>query len=117
MQHRREETSSMHEDTPKAIAEVHAGRPVVCTLEEYVTTIRAALKRYATQQAAQGHPNRMIYADSEIQRLDAAQATGRWPGTYRSVWERTFVWFGRHYAIRTLVRRYYRRMQGRLSQP
>ena len=98
----------------KAIADVHAGRQVVCTLEEYYATIRLALQRYAVAQAAQGHPHLLARAMAEIQRLDAAQAQGWWPGTYRSVWERLWIRVGRRHATRWLGLHYYRRAQ-RLS--
>lgn len=95
----------------KAIADVHAGRQVVCTLEEYYVTVRLALQRYAVAQAAQGHPHLLARAMAEIQRLDAAQAQGWWPGTYRSVWERLWIWVGRRHATRWLSLHYYRRAQ------
>ena len=98
----------------KAMADVHAGRQVVCTLEEYYVTVRLALQRYAIAQAAQGHPELLARATAEIQRLDAAQAQGWWPGTYRSIWERLWIWVGRRYATRRLSLHYYRRAQ-RLS--
>jgi hypothetical protein len=68
-------------------------------------------------QAAQGNPALMVRADAEIHRLDAAQASGRWPGTYRSRWEHALVWIGRRYATRLLVRRYYRRALRRPPHP
>jgi hypothetical protein len=98
----------------KAMAAVQAGRQVVCTLEEYYVTVRLALQRYAVAQAAQGHPDLLARAMAEIQRLDAAQAQGWWPGTYRSIWERLWIWVGRRYATRLLGLHYYRRAQ-RLS--
>ena len=97
----------------KAIADVHAGRQVVCTLEEYYVTVRLALQRYAVAQAARGHPELLARAMAEIQRLDAAQAHGWWPGTYRSIWERLWIWVGRRYATRRLGLHYYRRAQKR----
>ena len=96
----------------KAIAAIQADRQVVCTLEEYYATVRMALQRYALHQAAQGRPDLVARVTSELQRLDAAHEQGWWPGTYRSIWERLFVWLGRRYAIRTLGRRYYRRAWG-----
>jgi hypothetical protein len=98
----------------KAIADVHAGHQVVCTIEEYYVTVRLALQRYAVAQAAQGHPHLLARAMTEIQRLDAAQAQGWWPGTYRSVWERLWIKVGRRHATRWLGLHYYRRAQ-RLS--
>ena len=83
----------MHETVHKAIADIEAGRQVVCTMEEYYATVRLALQRYAM-----------------------AQAAGRWPGAYRSRWERLLVWVGRRYATRFLGRRYYRRAHG-VSSP
>jgi hypothetical protein len=96
----------------KAIADVEAGRQVFCTLEEYLTTVRMALQLRAMEQAAQGRPDLMARITAEVRRLDAAQAEGHWPGAYRSVWERLFVKVSRRYAIRTLIRRYYRRAHG-----
>jgi hypothetical protein len=102
----------VREAASKAIADVQAGRQVVCTLEEYYTTVRMALQHYALDQAAQGRPDLVARVTSELQRLDAAQEQGWWPGDYRSVWERLFVWLGRRYALRRLGRRYYRRAWG-----
>ena len=107
----------MHEAVQKALAAVEADGRVVCTMEEYYTMVRAALQRYAVAQAAQGNPERMAQANAEIQRLDAAQAQGRWPGTYNSLWEHVFVWVGRRYATRILGRRYYRRALKLTPQP
>lgn len=101
-----------HEAAHKAIANVQAGRKVVCTIEDYYSTVRIGLQRHAMEQAAQGNPDGMARANAEIQRLDAAQASGCWPGDYRSVWERVFVWVFRRYATRTLSRRYYQRARG-----
>jgi hypothetical protein len=111
----------VHEAAEKALAAVDADRRVVCTMEEYYTTVRAALQRYAVAQAAQGNPEMMARANAEVQRLDAAQARGRWPGAYSSlwehVWEHVFVWVGRRYATRVLGRRYYRRALRLTLQP
>jgi hypothetical protein len=112
----RETGNTMHQAAQKALAAVEADRRVVCTMEEYYTTVRVALQRYAMAQAAQGTPALMVRADAEIHRLDAAQARGRWPGTYRSRWEHVFVWIGRRYATRLLVRRYCRRALRRTPQ-
>jgi hypothetical protein len=95
-----------------AIAAVQAGQPVVCTLADYYTTVRMALQRYAVGQAAQGFPTMVERITAEIQRLDRAQAEGRWPGAYRAWWERLVVWCGGRYATRTLGRYYYRRAHG-----
>ena len=105
----------MDEAAHKAIADIEAGRQVVCTMEEYYATVRMALQRYAMAQAAQGNP-RSWRGSPEITRLDTAQAAGRWPGAYRSRWERLLVWVGRRYATRFLGRRYYRRARG-ISSP
>ena len=86
-------------------------------MEEYYTTVRMALQRYAVTQAAQGNAELMLRASAEIQRLDTAQAQGWWPGSYRSLWEYVFVWLGRRYATRVLVRRYYRRALKLTPQP
>jgi hypothetical protein len=102
----------MHEAAHKAIADIEAGRKVVCTIEEYYTTVRMTLQRYAMVQAAQSHPGIAAQITAELKRLDAAQAEGWWPGAYRSVWERLFVWLGRRYAMRRLWRHYYRRAHG-----
>jgi hypothetical protein len=102
----------MHEAARRAIADVQAGRQVVCTIEEYYTTVRMTLQRYAMAQAAQSHPDVAARITAELKRLDAAQAEGWWPGAYRSVWERLFVWLGRRYAMRRLWRHYYRRAHG-----
>jgi hypothetical protein len=107
----------VHEAVQKALAAVEADRRVMCTMEEYYTTVRAALQRYAVTQAAQGNPEMMARANAEIQRLDAAQGRGRWPGAYRSLWEHLFVWIGRRYATRILGRRYYRRALRLTPQP
>jgi hypothetical protein len=109
--------NTMYQAAQEALATVEAGRRVVCTIEEYYTTVRVALQYYAMAQAAQGNPELMIRADAEIHRLDAALARGRWPGTYRSRWEHVFVWIGRRYATRILGRRYYRRAWRRTPQP
>jgi len=106
----------MHEAKHKAIADIEAGRQVVCTMEEYYATVRMALQRYAVAQAAQGHPEVVARITEEITRLDTAQAAGRWPGAYRSRWERLLVWVGRRHATRFLGRRYYRRAHG-VSSP
>jgi DNA-binding GntR family transcriptional regulator len=98
-----------------AIAAVQAGQPVVCTLADYYTTVRLALQRYAVAQAAQGYPEMVERITAEIQRLDRAQAEGRWPGAYCAWWERLVVWCGRRYATRTLGRYYYRRAHGMVS--
>jgi hypothetical protein len=113
----RETGKTMPQAAQQALAAVEADRRVVCTMEEYSPTVRVALQRYAMAQAAQGHPELMGRADAEIQRLDAAQARGRWPGTYSSRWEHVFVWIGRRYATRILVRRYYRRALRRTPPP
>jgi len=102
----------MHEAALKAIADIEASRPVVCTMEEYYATVRMALQRYAMAQAAQGNPEIVARVTAEITRLDTAQAAGWWPGAYRSRWERLLVWLGRRYATRFLGRRYYRRARG-----
>jgi len=102
----------MHEAAHKAIADIEASRPVVCTMEEYYATVRMALQRYAVAQAAQGNPEIVARVTGEITRLDTAQAAGWWPGAYRSRWERLLVWLGRRYATRFLGRRYYRRARG-----
>jgi len=102
----------MDEAAPKAIADIEAGRQVACTMEEYYTTVRMALQRYAMAQAAQGNPQIVARITGEITRLDMAQAAGWWPGAYRSRWERLLVWVGRRYATRFLARRYYRRAHG-----
>lgn len=101
----------------KAIADIQADRRIVCTIEEYYASVRMALQRYAMAQAAAGHPDIVTRVIAEIKRLDTAQAEGWWPGDYRSLWERLFVWCGRRYATRTLLRRYYRRAHGFASQP
>src|SRR4030095_9790804 len=106
----------MHEAAPKAIADIEAGRPVICTMEEYYATVRMALQRYAMAQAAQGKPEIVARVTAEITRREPAQAAGRWPGAYRSHWERLLVWVGRRYATRFLGRRYYRRAHG-VSSP
>ena len=106
----------MHEAARKAIADIEADRQVVCTMEEYYATVRMALQRYAMAQAAQGHPEIVAQVTGEIMRLDTAQEVGRWPGAYRSRWERLLVWVGRRYATRFLGRRYYRRAHG-VSSP
>ncbi len=100
----------------KAIADVQAGGQVVCTIEEYYTAVRMALQRYAVVQAALGNPDVVARVTAEIARLDKAQTTGRWPGTYRSIWEQLFVWCGGRYATRSLGRRYYRRARGFAAQ-
>jgi hypothetical protein len=102
----------MHEAAHKAIADIEASRPVVCTMEEYYATVRMALQRYAMAQAAQGNPEIVARVTGEITRLDMAQAAGWWPGAYCSRWERLLVWIGRRYATRFLGRRYYRRAHG-----
>ena len=102
----------MHEVGHKAIADIEAGRQVVCTMEEYYATVRMALQRYTVAQAAQGNPEVVARVTGEITRLDTAQAAGQWPGAYRSHWERLLVWVGRRYATRFLGRRYYRRARG-----
>jgi hypothetical protein len=99
----------MHEAAHKAIADIEASRPVVCTMEEYYATVRMALQRYAMAQAAQGNPEIVGRVTAELTRLDTAQAAGWWPGAYRSRWERLLVWVGRRYATRFLGRSYYRR--------
>ena len=70
----------MDEAAHKAIADIEAGRQVVCTMEEYYATVRMALQRYAMAQAAQGNPEVVARVTGEITRLDTAQAAGRWPG-------------------------------------
>ena len=102
----------MHEAAHKAIADIEAGRQVICTMQEYYATVRMALQRYAVAQAVQGHPEVVERVTAEITRLDTAQAAGQWPGAYRSRWERLLV----RYATRFLGRRYYRRAHG-LSSP
>jgi hypothetical protein len=102
----------VHEAGDRAIADIEAGRQVVCTLEEYYATVRLALQRSALAQAAAGRPEVVARITAEITRLDTAQAAGRWPGAYRSRWERLLVWCGRRYATRLLGRRYYRRAHG-----
>jgi hypothetical protein len=106
---RREEARGVYDAAAKAIADVATGRQVVCTIEEYLTTVRMALQRHAMDQAARGRPDLVAQITAEVKRLDAAQAAGWWPGAYRSVWERLFVKVSRRYAIRVLMRRYYRR--------
>lgn len=107
----------MHDVAHNAIANVQAGRPVVCTIEEYYSTVRATLQRYAIDQAARGNPDGLTCAHGEIRRLDAAQASGYWPGSYGSVWEWLFVLLCRRYATRTLSRHYYQQAQGLASSP
>jgi hypothetical protein len=102
----------VHAAVHKAITDVEADRQVTCTLEEYCTTVRAALQRYAMTQAAAGRPDLLARANAEVQRLDTALAGGWWPGAYGSIWERLAVWFGRRYATHFLGRRYYRRARG-----
>ena len=102
----------MDEAARKAIADIEAGRQVVCTMEGYYATVRMALQRYAMAQAVQGNPGVVVRVTREITRLDTAQAEGRWPGAYRSRWEWLLVWVGRRYATRFLARRYYRRAHG-----
>jgi len=102
----------MHETAHKAIADIEAGRQVICTMEEYYATVRMALQRYAVGQAAQGFPTMVERITAEIQRLDRAQAEGQWPGAYRAWWERLVVWCGGRYATRALGRYYYRRAHG-----
>jgi hypothetical protein len=104
-----QERRTVHEAAHQAIADIEAGRQVVCTMEEYYTTVRLALQRYAVAQAARGHPEVVAQVTGEVTRLDTAQAAGWWPGAYRSLWERLLVWVGRRYATRFLGRRYYRR--------
>ena len=106
----------MYDAAAKAITDVATGRQVFCTIEEYLTTVRMALQRYAMDQAAQGHPDLVAQITAEVKRLDAAQAEGWWPGAYRSVWERLFVKVSRRYAIRILIRHYYRRAHRRAYQ-
>ena len=55
----------MDEAAHKAIADIEAGRQVVCTMEAYYATVRIALQRYAMAQAAQGNSSN--------------QLMGRWP--------------------------------------
>ena len=100
----------------RLLADIEAGRQVVCTMQEYYAAVRMALQRYAMAQAAQGNPEIVARITREITRLDTAQAAGWWPGAYRSRWERLLVWVGRRYATRFLGRRYYRRAHG-LSSP
>lgn len=95
-----------------ALAALQEGRQVACTLEEYVGSVRMALQRYAVAQAAQGHPEVVAQITATLTHLDQAFVTGRWPGTYRSRWERLFVWCGRRYATRLLGRHYTRRAHG-----
>jgi hypothetical protein len=106
---RGKETKDLDDAAARAIADIEAGRRVFCTIEEYLTTVRMALQLHAMAQAAQGRPDLMAQSTAEVRRLDAAQAAGRWPGAYRSIWERLFVRVSRRYAIRILSRRYYRR--------
>lgn len=110
-----QERQTVHEAARQAIAAIEAGRQVVCTMEEYYATVRLTLQRYAVAQAALGHPEVVVQVTGEIRRLDTAQAAGRWPGAYRSRWERLFVRVGRRYATRFLGRRYYRRAHGGAS--
>jgi len=79
--------------------------------------VRLALQHYAVTQATRGNAELMLRASAEVNRLDTAQAQGRWPGSYRSLWEYMFVWVGRRYATRLLVRRYYRRALKLTPQP
>ena len=102
----------MDEAVHKAIADIEAGRQVVCTMEAYYATVRMALQRYAIAQAVQGNPEIVVRVTGEITRLDTAQMAGQWPGAYRSRWERLLVRVGRRYATRFLARRYYRRAHG-----
>ena len=51
-----QETWAMDEAAHRAIADIEAGRQVVCTMQEYYATVRMALQRYAMAQAAQGNP-------------------------------------------------------------
>jgi hypothetical protein len=102
----------MHEAAHKAITNIEAGHQVVCTMEEYYATVRMALQCYAMAQAAQGNPQIVARVTGEITRLDTALEAGRWPGAYRSRWERLLVWMGRRYATRFLGRRYCRRAHG-----
>ena len=105
----------MDEAAHKAIADIEAGRQVVCTMQEYYATVRMALQRYAMAQAAQGNPE-------VVARVTGDHAPGYGPGgrpvarAYRSRWERLLVWVGRRYATRFLGRRYYRRAHG-ISSP
>jgi hypothetical protein len=105
----------VYDAAAKAITDVATGRQVVCTIEEYLTSVRIALQRYAMDQAAQGHPHLVAQITAEVKRLDTAQAEGWWPGAYRSVWERLFVKVSRRYAIRVLIRHYYRRAHRQVS--
>jgi hypothetical protein len=113
----RKETGTVHKAVSQALSAVETDRRVVCTMEEYYTTVRLALQRYAVTQAAQGNAELMLRASAEVNRLDTAQARGRWPGSYRSLWEYVFVWLGRRYATRLLARRYYRRALKLPPQP
>ena len=110
-----QERRTVREAAQQAIADIEAGRQVVCTMEEYYATVRLTLQRYAVAQAAQGHPEVVAQVTEEIRRMDVAQAAGWWPGAYRSCWERLLVWVGRRYATRFLGRRYYRRAHGSSS--
>jgi DNA-binding GntR family transcriptional regulator len=101
-----------HAAAQKAIANIQAERPVVCTIEEYYSTVRIVLQRYALAQAAQGHPEVVQRVAAEIRRLDTAQAEGSWPGAYRALWERLFVWCGRRYVTGILAQRYFHRAHG-----
>jgi hypothetical protein len=107
-----QERRTVREAAQQTIADIEAGRQVVCTMQEYYATVRLTLQRYAVAQAAQGHPEVVAQVTGEIKRMDAAQAAGWWPGAYRSRWERLLVWVGRRYATRFLGRRYYRRAHG-----
>jgi hypothetical protein len=113
----RKETSAVHEAARQALVAVEADRRVVCTMEEYYTTVRLTLQRYAVTQAAQGNAELMLRASAEVNRLDTAQAQGKWPGSYRSLWEYLFVRVGRRYATRLLVRRYCQRALKLTPQP
>jgi hypothetical protein len=56
----------MDEAAHKAIADIEAGRQVVCTMEEYYATVRMALQRYAMAQAAQGNPEIVARGDHAL---------------------------------------------------
>ena len=105
----------MDEAAHKAIADIEAGRQVVCTMEEYYATVRMALQRYAMAQA-QGNPEVVARVTGRSRAWIRPRRQAPWPGAYRSRWERLLVWVGRRYATRFLGRRYYRRAHG-ISSP
>jgi hypothetical protein len=73
----KKETRVVQKVVDKAIADIQAGSRVVCTLEEYYSTVRMALQRYALDQAALGRPDLVARVTAELRRLDAARA-GWW---------------------------------------